>query len=510
LSPSVQGHLILCAVVVIIVPLPATASTESRYLVIEGIDKLALHQYEDALKKFEAASQSDPTDAEATFYQGLALNRLGEPQEALSRLQQAQEQGATHPDIAFELGWSLLYLERWADALRELDRYELTSPGRGQTSEFRGRAYFALGDYDKAEALLQEALRRDPSLAPSVHLYLAFVARARNDIDTVSRELQAILEETPDSPLARGIRQQAADFAEAVSRASQPFRLNLSTGGGFNSNVIGLGSGILLPADISRKHAGFSNSILEGSYTRQVTQGGTLTAGYRFLANVYEGLGAFDLIDHFNYLDYRQQFRRDLSAALQVSNQFTQLGGNNFRNQYGLRPSVAWWPTNWAAVELAYSYFKGAYFFTVPSVLNPDSEAHTLGLTSFLRIPGLPLHGRVGYFHVWNDAKGNDFDFEADGVLAGVTGPVWRSLNMDAFYSRVFSHYSDLNSLSGTTGFEFRRIDATDRVTVQLSWPFFRWLLAYARYDYTRNASNVRFFDFNQQVWNMGITVVPW
>lgn len=496
--------LVVSTGILVILPLLVWASPESRLLVIQGLDNLAKQQFDEALKRFESAAQTDPSDAEAVFYQGLSLNRLGQHQEALRRLEEAQRMGSTHPDLPFERGWSLLNLRKWEETLRQLDLYEVLSPGRGQTSEFRGRAYYALGQYDKAEALLQEAIRRDPALAPSARLFLALVARAREDTDAAREQLEAIVEQAPDSPLARAIVDQTAGLLRAAALLAKPYRLNLSTAGGFNNNVIALGNSVQLPGDVSSQGAGFNASSLDGSYSWQLGQHDTLTAGYRFLANVYGDISGFDLIDHFNYVDYRHSFRRDLSGSFRLSNQFTQVGGSNFRNQVGLRPAVAWWPMAWMVIETAYSYFNGDYFFPTTRVFDRDSRTQTVAVTGFINVPKLHVQGRVGYFHLWNDADGADFNFQSDGVLVGLTTSLLRRVTAELFYSRTFSRYGNPNSLAGPTGFAFKRDDDIDRVTAQFTWDIFEWLRAYARYDYTREASNITFFDFNQSAWSGG------
>lgn len=56
-------------------PAIATASPESHQLIVQGAADLKGEKYDEALKKFEAASKTDPKDAEAVFFQGAALNR---------------------------------------------------------------------------------------------------------------------------------------------------------------------------------------------------------------------------------------------------------------------------------------------------------------------------------------------------------------------------------------------------------------------------------------------------
>ena len=506
LSLPIPGPWVLC-LVVIILPLPAAASPESRSLVIEGIDTLAKREYEAALKKFDKAERADPTDAEAVFFQGVALNRLGRAGQALDRLNKARELGTTHAELPFELGWSLLNMRRFKDAIEELERYEQASPGRGQTSEFLGRAYYAFEQYDKAEALLQDALRRDPDLAPTVRVFLALVAKARGDQGAIRRQLRSLLEDSPDSPLARHLQERVELAARAAAVAERPFLLTLFAAGGYNDNVIALGKGINLPSDISRQGAAFFQSSLDGSYAKRVGQSDILVVGYRFLSTVYEGLSQFNLIDHYAYADYRHGFHPDLTGTLRVSNEFTQVGGSNFRNQVAVQPSLAWRPVQGHIVELAYSFFAADYFFPTPAVLDRDGTAHSVAVTDFFQIPKIGLQVRAGYFHLWNNANGSDFDFQSDGLLAGLTAALLPRLTADVFYNRTWDRYANLNSLSGTTGFEYARRDNVDRVTAQLTWSVTDWMRAYVRYDYLNDDSNIRFFNFVQNSYSAGLAV---
>ena len=300
------------------------------------------------------------------------------------------------------------------------------------------------------------------------------IAHTRDDLDTARQQLETIVEDTPDSPLARAIVDQTVMLARRAFDLAKPYRFNVSTAGGFNDNVIALGNSVLLPSDLSGQEAGFSTSSLSASYTWQVQSSSSITAGYRFLANVYGGLSGFDLLDHFNYVDVRHNLRQDLAGTLRVSNQFTQVGGSNFRNQVGVRPAFVWWPTSWGIFEGAYSYFNGDYYFPTTTVFDRDGHSHTIALTSFLRIPGLPIQGRIGYFHLWNQTDGADFDFQSNGVLVGVTASLLSQLTAEMFYSRSFNRYDNANSLAGPTGFAFKRMDDVDRVTAQFSWAFFR------------------------------------
>jgi tetratricopeptide (TPR) repeat protein len=494
--------ILLAFVGVLVGPLRAEASPESRELVRQGAQTLAQGTFPEALGKFEVAAQADPSDGEAIFFQGVALNRLGRHADALTQLHRALGLGATHPDMEFEVGWSLVALGQWRAAIAVLERYEASAPGRGQTSEFLGRAYLGARDLDRAEAKLKEAIQRDPALRPTALFFLAAVEEARGLPGAARERLGALLRDAPEAPLTRALIEQLSRLAPPPTE--KPWSLVVSSSGGFNSNVIALGDRVPLPAGISSKRSGFARFTLNASYDWRLAEAATLTGGYGLLADVYENVSNFDLLDHFFYLDYRHAFTRDLAVALRLSDELTLVGGSSFRNQVGLRPALSYRLLDWAVTEVAYSFAWSDYFFSVPSVQDRDGITHTVAWINYLLVPGTQLQARLGYFHTWSNADGGDFDYRTNGLVVGLSHPLpWR-ITGEVSYTRTFDRYDNPNSLAGATGFGFRRKDDVDTITVQLVRPLLESLRVYARYDFITADSNIQFFNFKQHVWSFG------
>jgi tetratricopeptide (TPR) repeat protein len=186
----------------------AAASPQSHQLVLMGHADLNAGNYQEALKKFDAAIKADPNDAEAVYFSGAALNRAGRFEDALSRLQGAFAMGYRQPGLAFDSGWALLRLGHWAEAIAQLEYFERNIGGRGKTSEFMGQAYLGLRQYDQAEAKLKEAIQRDADLKPTVLLYLALLERERKNPAAAEGYLEMLLSEAPDSAIARAVKKQ--------------------------------------------------------------------------------------------------------------------------------------------------------------------------------------------------------------------------------------------------------------------------------------------------------------
>lgn len=206
--PFKRLPVLLATALILSFPAIVAASPESRELIRQGAGDLKEQKYDEALKKFEAASKTDPKDAEAFFFQGAALNQLGRPKEALVQIEKATTMGFKGPGLAFDTGWALLGLGRWKEAIAQLEQFEKAVPGRGKTSEFMGRAYFGLRDYDKASANLREALRRDRALKSTALLYLAVLEQERKNPASARQYLETLLRESPHSPIAQVLKER--------------------------------------------------------------------------------------------------------------------------------------------------------------------------------------------------------------------------------------------------------------------------------------------------------------
>jgi tetratricopeptide (TPR) repeat protein len=120
--------------------------------------------------------------------------------------------------LSFDTGWALLRLQRWKEAIEKLDYFEVVVPGRAKTSEFLGRAYLALGDFDQAEAKLQEAIERDPKVKPTALIYLAALEQKRGNPQRARQYLETIVRDAPQSPIARDVAQKLKPSPAAVRK----------------------------------------------------------------------------------------------------------------------------------------------------------------------------------------------------------------------------------------------------------------------------------------------------
>ena len=494
----------------------AYGSPRSAELIDSGGARLGEGDFEQALASFEAAAGEDAADAEAPFFAGVALNRLNRAQDALSRFARAEALGLDHPELPFEKGWSLLMLRRWEEAARQLIRYDAASPGRGQTSEFLGRAYLAMGEYGRAEAALAEALRRDPELSPTVGVYRALLHQRRGDEAAARDELAGLLRGAPDSITGRVVRARLDAVPQSPDGVQRPWELGVSLGWGYNSDARGLA--FVRPRNqetVPEEGSAFARLRVDGAYSPVTTARDRLTLGYQLQADSYaEQRNDPDLFDQYVYVEHWHALGDKLSATLRVSGNCTLLGEDPYRDQFAAHAGVGWRLRPGLSVQAAYTYAYNDYRYDIDVVIEPppsdadlaamnaDANVHTFTISAAYEVPGSRARVRAGYFHTLNLADGREFDYHADGLFAGVTFAMPWKIAADVFYVRTFDQY---DHASGTVIPPVTRRDETDGLTVRLSRPLTRNASAYVEYNYNHDDSNIDGYDFNQHVVSSGL-----
>lgn len=486
----------------------------------EGYSALQTGRYSEAAQRFQAAAQANPQDITAAFFSGVSLNRLGQHEVALRYLERITGSTSATPnsnfpaDLEFERGWALLGVKQWNEAIAALERYEKSSPGRGQTSEFLGRAYFGLAQWDKAETFLKQAVERDKRLEASATYYLAQIAAKRGESQQARALWTALMSGFPNSPLSRaargsGLKTDGLDditgLLSAPEASSKPYEFSVRAGGGYNSNVIALGDGIPLPVDISRRSSSLLNFGFGAAYKKVPSPGNaadkaTWRLGYDFAADMYPSVQSANLQTHFLTFDYGKALKGRWSGGLRLADQFSFIGGSRFSNQVLLRPALAYRHNDRAATELAYSFANANYYFATTAVQDRDGTNHVLGLTHFWRQKLWQFN--AGVFQAVNRADGADFDFDGPGVVLGASRPLGKRNMANFVFSHTRERYDNPNSV---TGFTTTRRDNRSALALQLTRSLNASTSLYAQYSFNKAASNIAVFDYKQHIISGGL-----
>lgn len=432
----------------------------------KGYQFLTQRQFDQALKSFQAASKVNPTDVEALFFQGVALNRLGRFAQAAEKLDEAKK-GGTHPEWNFERGWAHLGLQEWQKAISSLRAYDKKHPGRGQTSEFIGRAYFELGEREKAEKYLKKALKQNGDLKETVGYYLSAISA---------------------SPPGQ--------------KTKKPKNWNIysNVSGSYNTNAINLGNSATRPTNISRQESGLTNTVLGGSYRFDLSDTSQLSLGTQAFSNFYEVSSRLSLFDNYTFLRFRHAFDPKKVLGITVSNDFSIVQTAKFRNQIGFQPVFRWRLADWLVSELGYAFAYGKYFFPSNAAQRRTGSSHTISLSNYFAVPKTKLRLRLGGSHLWNRANGADFVYQGHGLNFAISNPLFWKVTGELFFSQTWNRYSNVNSLTAGT----KRSDDVSNIFAQFNYPIIGKLNGFLRGGYTRNGSNIAVFNYRACQGSLG------
>ena len=496
---------------------PAHASPRSSALIDEGIVELQAGKWRQALARFLAASVADREDAEALFFQGVALNRLGLHKAALGQLDQAVGAGVKNPDMDFELGWARLGTGQYDTALASLAAYKAANPDSAKTSELIGRAELARGNADAANAAFDEALRLDPGLEPSVDFFRSALASAEGDTIESEERLASVTQYNRSGPLSETMRRQQ-NLLRSVegTRAAAPIKpwtVFGATAVGRNSNVIALSEDIARPADISRKDSTYYDLTAGGTYRHMLDPTQSLSAGTVLNHRNYRDIDGNDTVTINLFARYDKRISRRFAAAVTGTVGRVYVDEDKRQTSASISPSLQYRINDRLNLSAFYTARKLDYPDpnSQPAARDPDSKQQTAGADLAFSFPDWQSQFIVGVARINNSAVGSDNDYNALRFSGTVRSQLPYDVTAGFSFVRTSYDYENNHSLAptnppGVTAFGFKRQDSINSFSFDLTRPINETFTAFARATKTRANSNLAVFAYEQNDFQFGVT----
>jgi len=186
-----------------------------------GAKYQASGQYRAAYIEAKKVLQHDSKNGDAWLLLGQASLMLGDPQDALSSLQKAKDNGTPEARWAVPMGRALLITQQYDKLLNVVSSEKsLPPPVKASVEALKGDAYSALKQNDQARQAYKTALTLDPRNPRSL-VGLATLAAIANDPVSSDQYIQQALAASPENPqawVAKGnLAFDSRDFAGAES-----------------------------------------------------------------------------------------------------------------------------------------------------------------------------------------------------------------------------------------------------------------------------------------------------
>jgi tetratricopeptide (TPR) repeat protein len=478
-------------------------------------------RYDRAEELFREALTAKPGDSAAGQYLGDTLIRAKKFEPAETVYKRMVEAEPASGKALLGLGIAQYHLERYRDALANLNAAEQVLPDDPLIQYYQGLTYLRLEAFDRSQEKFDRAKALSPELAASAQYHSGIAHYRRGNIAQARAEFEAVIQTQPVSELARSAKEFLGRPEPTPTVASKRWNLSLMTSAEWDSNVVLLPGGTQPPGGstgISRK--GDYRTVLYGRGEFRAIQREDWTAGFTYgiYQSFHRTLSGFDVEDHAPSVFVQHQLGR-LTLALQYVFNYTLVGRSPYLISHSIQPLVTFVESDRWLTQFLFRYQNKDFQhgrFLINSAR--DGKNWLAGVTQYFLFADRTGFARIGYIYDTDRTGGgapdiaplpgtptnSDWAYHAHRVLAGVDlPPIWTlrvGLAFD-YYRQNYDHPNSF-SLDGMT----RRHDDIYIFTGSVSRNLTENLALTFQYTYTRDQNNIPVFDYSRNIYSLVLT----
>ncbi|MFH0924581.1 MAG: CDC27 family protein [bacterium] len=446
--------------------LPARADTLSEVFFSEGMLEFSEGNYEHAQKKFKKAVEYNPKDADNNYYLGLSYDRIGEPQKSFIHLKQAVDLNPEREGIHFELGLVCVKLEKFEEAVQELNK------AKGQ--------------------------KQSPSQTQYIHYYLGFAYYKTGKIQEAKKEFQTVKEAGQQTEVVT----YAAKFLDSINKTLEerrPVNVSFSLTYEYDNNVS------LEPlANVSTNISSKGDS--KGIFTFKLgidpiwTDNWRIGTYFYYYDSKYGELHAYNMqgVSPTVYLAYSQPNLYQLH--IQHTYSYFSLEDEHYLKLHCLTPILTIFEGHHTMTQLKYTYQNKDFaeaIITDPDHDSRDAKNNGGGIFQYLFFLDNKIQPRIGYEYDQENTIGTNYDYDGHKYSLGIKViPFWE-LEFDLNGHYYLQDYNHVHSTYGK-----KREDEVWNGDITLARDFGKHFRACVGYSHTRSDSNCAEYDYEKDVFS--------
>ena len=453
-----------------------TAADQAKSIETREEMQVVIKLYEQAASTFREAEQEDPNNPLAWFWRGVIYNRIGQVIKRFNKDKCKDERGAP---AAFCIA---------LDEINHAKRLGM-KPAKEPTLLIQlAFAQFNTGQLLEAKRTIDQFF--------SLGIGKELVDQAKQLQDEIGKNIEAVKKEKKKVYICGNAPKPFLTPAPGAScptgTIQSQYLKSITTGFGYNGNVIPLGNGLPLPPGFPHKDAFFEESTLnlEADWFFYHPGGShglvdKLAATYLGIHDAYIDLSAVNTLIQTGGLSYWHCFSENTCGGFQVKDAWLRSDTKNLSNILTLQPNVSYAESPELTTKLSYSAIRYDYSMTPKQALAIlDGFGHQLAteqtwahsISEGVWSPDVTITAK--YLHQWFVTEGIVGDkqrddpfvkvdwciFKADGVCA-----MLRSVNLAALYEFRHEQYENVTFPALKNGTKLKRRDDTHIVDVALT-----------------------------------------
>jgi tetratricopeptide (TPR) repeat protein len=474
-----------------------------------------------ALDLIDQALRLDPQNARALYYKGLVFLEQKKPDLAVPPLEAARQLRPSDLFIRYQLGIAYFALGQYDRAQPLFSELWNEQPGLDGLGFYVGFLRYRQKDYDGAVQAFKQGRATDPNLKQLSAFYKGLSLGVLGMPDQAVAELDQGLSIQASDPLS-GASLRLRDSLATARVAEKRLKLELSVGGFYNDNVaVNPNPSSDAFAESLRTRSTASTGILiagRGDYSwyRSGPIEATVTYSYFQTLNLNGTLSQYDVQDHLvgtaaYYRGVTGSMPYQIGLSYTYDYLFLNMDGFLSRHSPMLTATLV---ENTNNLTTALVRFQQKTFLREGDLTNrfPATSRDALnwmgGLTHVLRFKGDRHFLSAGYQYDVEDAKGSDFSYSGHRLLVGglYTLP-WGDTRLRYDYQVHWRDYRSINatfplSAPGT----IVRGDTEQIHFARIEKPLPYNFTVSAQYQRIQNDSNLAVYAYTQNTFSIVTT----
>jgi tetratricopeptide (TPR) repeat protein len=449
--------------------------------------------FKSAEKNFLKALELEPDNPFYLHFLGKTYLKMERFDDAENLFTRAEQLDPDMPGLKYDTAFMYYKMLDYDKAATLFAEIVTGDPSNVPATYHGAMSYYKLGRYQQAQDYFIAAAEMSPNIKDKGYFYAGICASHMGKLKEAGEKFEYVRDNTDSDQL----RKNAVEWLAAIERqkaAAKPYRLYLKVGYQYDDNVV------LEPVDqdIATDQDDYAVvAFFTGSYNIVNQSDFKLGLGYNHYQTWYEDLTQLDFRGSTGNF-YAKYSTGPVTLGLSYLPTYYWLNDESYLMRHHIRPDIVWNPVQDLSLRAAYSYYRNNYF------LNDGRDGHTneVSLDAYYSI----LNGKgllsVGGLYEDNTASHPDYYYTQGKIRVALNFRIFWELDLNLSGNYHKREYDNVDSTFGITREDDRYYGA---VSLGRS-VFWKWLSITAEYNYTKNDSNISFFEYERNVTTLSLT----
>ena len=449
--------------------------------------------YEGAERNFKKALNLDSGNASYHHYLGKTYIKSNRLREGEDHLRRAWTLNPQTPGLRYDIGLLDYRLERYRESAEALSQVATEEPSNVLAQYYAGISLHKAERHAEAIRYLLAASEMSPTIKANGYYHTGISYLKLGDFDKAAEKMQYAKEHGETESL----RQYASQWLEEINKrkvAAKPYSLYVKLGYQYDSNVR------LEPLDLdlhAKKSDYATVAYMYGRYDLLQRQDWTLGVGYSHYQTWYKELTQYNLVGSVPNF-YTRYKVGNVILGMSYLPTYYWLESDSYLMRHQLMPEVMWQINDRLLGRVSYSYYRDNY------MLDNGRDGHTndgfMDVYYAIFDKKSYLFGGIGFED--RNATHPDRYYSGVKMRAGIFADLGWGFSLDLVGRYYEENYDNVDSFYGA-----KREDSRYVGSVALSKRLFRdWLAIVAEFEYTKNDSNIRDYEYDRKVTTLSLT----